>query len=147
MIEVPSSAIMCDKFAPFCDFFSIGTNDLIQYVMATDRTNEDLNYLYSNYHPSILRLITNVAAIAKKNNISCSVCGELASDRYMIPTLLGLGIKKISVSPGDLLATRKLLSKISTTEAQQLGNAVLNLSTSGQVLDYLKHTCKKLGYI
>ncbi len=147
MIEVPSAAIMCDKFAPFCDFFSIGTNDLIQYVMAADRTNEKLDYLYSNYHPSILRLIKNVATVAEKNNISCSVCGELASDRYMIPTLIGLGVKKISVSPGDLLATRKLLSKISITEAQPLGNAVLNLSTSEQVLDYLKHTCKKLGYI
>lgn len=147
MIEVPSAAIMCDKFAPFCNFFSIGTNDLIQYVMAADRTNEKLDYLYSNYHPSILRLIKNVATVAEKNNISCSVCGELASDRYMIPTLIGLGVKKISVSPGDLLATRKLLSKISITEAQPLGNAVLNLSTSEQVLDYLKHTCKKLGYI
>jgi len=147
MIEVPSAAIMCDKFAAFCDFFSIGTNDLIQYVMAADRTNENLNYLCSNYRPSILRLIKSIATVAEKNNISCSVCGELASDRYMVPTLIGLGVKKISVSPGDLLATRKLLSKISITEAQIIGNAVLNLSTSEQVLDYLKHTCKKLGYV
>lgn len=145
MIEVPSAAIMCDKFAPLCDFFSIGTNDLIQYVMATDRSNKNVDYLYSHYHPAILRMIKNIADIAEKNNISCSVCGELASDQYMIPILLGLGVKEISVAPGKLLAIRNFLSKISVPDAQKLGNAVLNLSTSQQVLNFLKHNCKKHG--
>lgn len=145
MIEVPSAAIMCDKVAAECDFFSIGTNDLVQYVMASDRTNCYVNSLYSHYDPAVLRLINQVAVISSEQKIPCSVCGEAAADPVMLPLFIGMGIRKMSISPSSILLFRKQLSRISEKNSRKLVNAVLNLSTAEQVSEYLKHYLKRVG--
>ena len=145
MIEVPSAAIMCDKIACDCDFFSIGTNDLVQYVTASDRNNGYVSSLYSHYEPAVLRLINQVAIIASEHKIPCSVCGEAAADPVMLPLFIGMGIRKMSIAPNLILKFRKQLSRISEKNSRKLVNAVLNLSTAEQVSEYLKHYLKRVG--
>ncbi|MCF7932618.1 MAG: phosphoenolpyruvate--protein phosphotransferase [Acholeplasmataceae bacterium] len=109
MIEVPSSALIADVIAKHVDFFSIGTNDLIQYTFAADRTNEDLSYLYQPLHPAILKLIQMVTDAALKHRIPVSVCGEMASDHLCAPMLLALGVTSLSMVPSYILPMRKAL--------------------------------------
>ena len=116
MIEIPAATIITDQFAKVADFFSIGTNDLIQYSMAADRLSEKVRYLYQPKSPSILRLINMTIQNANKNNIIVAVCGETAANPKMIPLLLGMGLKYFSVSPSAVLRTKKLISQLSVKE-------------------------------
>ncbi len=127
MIETPACAIMADTFAKECDFFSIGTNDLIQYTAAVDRNNSLVSELYSPYHPSVLRLIANTVKVAKENNIPCCLCGEMASNSLMLPVLIGLGIKSFSVSPNLLLDIKEKILNINYSKMSKISQSILNL--------------------
>ena len=138
MIEIPSSAVMADEFAKECDFFSIGTNDLIQYTIAVERGNEKLANLYSHFNPAVIRLIKSAIDGAHKNGILCGMCGEAAGDVKFIPLLVGLGLDEFSMNANKILKARKLITDLSFEECKQLANKVLQLdSTEGvkRILD------------
>ncbi len=142
MIEVPSAAIMADILAKEVSFFSLGTNDLIQYTLAVDRVNEKVAYLYQPLHPTILRLIDYVVKAAHREGIWVGACGEMASDPLCMPVLLGLGIDEISVAPTSILEVKKIIRNISWEETQKIVSHLLTLSTSQEAKRYLQ---KKLG--
>lgn len=138
MIEIPAAAIIADQFAKHADFFSIGTNDLIQYTMAADRMNEKVSYLYQPYNPSILRLIKMVADAAHKHGRWAGMCGEMAGELNAIPLLLGLGLDELSMSATSVLPARELLSRISKKEADVLVEKALECETESEVLTLIE---------
>jgi len=126
MIEIPAAAILADQFAKEVDFFSIGTNDLIQYSFAADRGNERVSYLYQPYNPSLLRLIKHVIDAAHANGRIAGMCGEVAGDQVAVPLLMGLGLDEFSMSSTSVLKTRSLMKTIDTTEMAKLADKALN---------------------
>ncbi|WP_461226355.1 phosphoenolpyruvate--protein phosphotransferase [Lacticaseibacillus suihuaensis] len=130
MIEIPAAAVLADQFAKHVDFFSIGTNDLIQYTMAADRGNEHVSYLYQPYNPSILRLIKNVIDAAHKEGKWAGMCGEAAGDPIMVPILLGMGLDEYSMSATSVLKIRSLMKRLSTADMAELADKALNDSIS-----------------
>jgi len=133
MIEVPSAALMADLFAPKVDFFSIGTNDLIQYSLAVDRNNEHVSYLYRPCHPAILRMIRFVADSAQAAGIEVSICGEMAGDPGYIPMLLGLGLRRLSVGPHTVPTIKERIREVSAARCRETVDQCLGLSTAGEV--------------
>ena len=133
MIEVPSAAITADILAKEVSFFSIGTNDLIQYTMAVDRGNERIAYLYDPLHPAILRTIHGVVRASVKAKVRLSLCGEMGGDPLFAIVLTGLGMKELSMSAGSLPTVKKVLRSISYREAQSLAQQALKLSTSAEI--------------
>ncbi|MCM3627741.1 phosphoenolpyruvate--protein phosphotransferase [Paenibacillus glycanilyticus] len=138
MIEIPAAAIGADYFAKEVDFFSIGTNDLIQYTMAADRMNESVAYLYQPYHPSILRLVRMVIKAAERAGIWSGMCGEMAGDQTAIPLLLGMGLNEFSMSAGSVLPARELIGKLSKQEWASLSEEALGMSTQEEVQQFVK---------
>lgn len=134
MVEIPSTAVMADTFAKEVDFFSIGTNDLIQYTMAADRMNEQVSYLYQPYNPAILRLIKMVIDAAHKEGKWAGMCGEMAGDEFAVPLLLGLGLDEFSMSATSILKTRTLLQSLNKAELETLAIRALDEATSDDVL-------------
>lgn len=126
MIEIPAAAVLADKFAKEVDFFSVGTNDLIQYTMAADRMNERVSYLYQPYNPSILRLIKNVIDAAHAEGKWAGMCGEMAGDQTAVPLLMGMGLDEFSMSATSILKTRSLMKRLSTTDMAELADKALN---------------------
>ena len=125
MIEIPAAAVLADKFAKEVDFFSVGTNDLIQYTMAADRMNERVSYLYQPYNPSILRLIKNVIDAAHAEGKWAGMCGEMAGDQTAVPLLLGMGLDEFSMSATCILKTRSLMKRLDTTKMAELADRAL----------------------
>jgi phosphotransferase system enzyme I (PtsI) len=125
MIEIPSAAITCDILAEMCSFFSIGTNDLIQYLLAIDRLNEKTAHLYEPTHPAVLRTIRSVIDSAHSQKIKVSVCGEMAGDPIYVPLLLGLGADELSVSPGSLPAVKYLIQNMKLSDAISLTRSAI----------------------
>ena len=142
MVEIPSTAVMADIFAKEVDFFSIGTNDLIQYTMAADRMNEKVSYLYQPYNPAILRLIQMVIKAAHQEQKWVGMCGEMAGDEHAVPLLLGLGLDEFSMSATSILKTRALLKQLSVPEMQALATEALQLATAEEVLEKVKQAVK-----
>ncbi len=138
MIEIPSAALMADSLAKHVDFFSIGTNDLIQYTMAADRMNESVGYLYQPFNPAILKLIKMVTDAAKKHGLWTSVCGEMGGDLNAGPILIGLGVTELSMTPTQVLKMRKVISTMNHSDLQQIALNVLELESEEQVLLELK---------
>lgn len=138
MVEVPSAAILADQFAEVVDFFSIGTNDLIQYTFAADRMNERVAYLYQPYHPSILRLIKYVVDAAHRHGKSVGMCGEMAGDPIAVPLLLGLGLDEFSMSAISILPTRQLIRNLSKEAMVDLAKQALNLTTMDEVIKLVR---------
>jgi phosphoenolpyruvate-protein phosphotransferase (PTS system enzyme I) len=138
MVEIPSTAVLADQFAKEVDFFSIGTNDLIQYTMAADRMNERVSYLYQPYNPSILRLINMIIEAAHKEGKWVGMCGEMAGDPIAIPILLGLGLDEFSMSATSILPARSQLKKLSKKEAESFKQTILSMSTTEEVVDFVK---------
>ncbi|NGM82958.1 phosphoenolpyruvate--protein phosphotransferase [Paenibacillus sp. 7124] len=134
MVEIPSTAVLADQFAKEVDFFSIGTNDLIQYTMAADRMNERVSYLYQPYNPAILRLIKNVIDAAHAQGKWTGMCGEMAGDATAIPLLLGLGLDEFSMSATSILPARSQISKLSVDEMKTLAAKALDLGTAEEVV-------------
>ncbi|EHF1193655.1 phosphoenolpyruvate--protein phosphotransferase [Enterococcus faecalis] len=125
MIEIPAAAVLANKFAKEVDFFSVGTNDLIQYTMAADRMNERVSYLYQPYNPSILRLIKNVIDAAHAEGKWAGMCGEMAGDQTAVPLLLGMGLDEFSMSATSILKTRSLMKRLDTTKMAELADRAL----------------------
>lgn len=138
MVEIPAAAVMAEQFAKEVDFFSIGTNDLIQYTMASDRMNESVSYLYQPYSPAILRLVKNTIDAAHKNNIWCGMCGEMAGDVTAIPLLLGLGLDEFSMSTSSILGAREMICNLDKSKVEKIAQKALTLSTTDEVLELLK---------
>ncbi|WP_107951081.1 phosphoenolpyruvate--protein phosphotransferase [Lysinibacillus parviboronicapiens] len=138
MIEIPSAAMIADIFAKEVDFFSIGTNDLIQYTLATDRMNENVSYLYQPYHPAILRLIKTVIDAAHQHDKWVGMCGEMAGDEVAIPILLALGLDEFSMTASSILKTRAQIAKYSQKQLLQHIEPILKLSTASEVEEYVK---------
>lgn len=133
MVEIPSSAVMADEFAKECDFFSIGTNDLIQYTIAVERGNEKLVNLYSHFNPAVIHLIKSAIDGAHKNGILCGMCGEAAGDVKFIPLLVGLGLDEFSMNANKILKARKLIIDLNFEECKELANKVLKLESTEEV--------------
>jgi Phosphoenolpyruvate-protein kinase (PTS system EI component in bacteria) len=134
MVETPSAAMISDQLAKHVDFFSIGSNDLIQYTMAADRLNEQVSDLYQTYHPSVLGLIKKVIDSGRNNNKWVGICGEMACDHKSIALLTGFGIDELSVSPKKILGIREYISEIKKTDMEQLSESVLSCDSAEDVL-------------
>ena len=137
MIEIPAAALSADDLADVVDFFSIGTNDLIQYTMAADRNHEALSYLYQPFNPAIIKLIHMVCESAKDHKIEVSLCGEMAADPLAIPLLIGLGVDYLSVNPGSILKIRRDLSTYDSAELNVLAKKALKAKDQYQVIDFI----------
>jgi phosphoenolpyruvate-protein phosphotransferase (PTS system enzyme I) len=144
MIEVPSAAIMSDQLAREVSFFSIGTNDLVQYTLAADRTNENVAALYNPGDPAVLRLIDMVIQAAKKNNVDVCVCGEMSGDPIYTMLLLGLGLEQFSVTPHNIPEIKKIIRSTSLDEARQLAQEALRLETARDVNNYLREHTRRI---
>ncbi|MEB3749356.1 phosphoenolpyruvate--protein phosphotransferase [Geobacillus sp. FSL W8-0032] len=140
MVEIPAAAVMADQFAKEVDFFSIGTNDLIQYTMAADRMNERVSYLYQPYNPAILRLISHVIDAAHREGKWVGMCGEMAGDPIAIPILLALGLDEFSMSATSILPARAQLKQLTKEEAARIKETVLSLGTAEEVVALIKQT-------
>jgi len=143
MIEVPSAALTADILAKECDFFSIGTNDLIQYSLAVDRANEKVAYLYEPAHPGVLRLIRDVIYVAHSNGIWVGMCGEMAGEALFAFLLVGMGLDEFSMPPPRVPIVKRLINKIKFSEARKIVDPVLNLSTPKEVVRYLNNALKE----
>ncbi|MDQ8738325.1 phosphoenolpyruvate--protein phosphotransferase [Paenibacillus sp. LHD-38] len=140
MVEIPAAAVAADMFAPEVDFFSIGTNDLIQYTMAADRMNENVAYLYQPWHPSLLRLIRFVIQAAEKEGKWVGMCGEMAGDETAIPLLLGLGLHEFSMSAGSILQARELIGELDQAEWAGLANQALTMRSTSEITNFVERT-------
>jgi phosphotransferase system enzyme I (PtsI) len=137
MIEVPSAAMVADLLAPEVDFVTVGTNDLIQYTLAVDRTDDRVSDLYEPLHPAVLRLIRMVRRAAARHRIPISLCGEMASDPALVGLLVGLGLTEFSMTPAAIPIVRRVVQELNAAEARRLAGHVLRLPTAAQIEQYL----------
>ena len=144
MIEVPSAAIMSEELAREVNFFSIGTNDLIQYTLAADRTNETVASLYSPGDPAVLRLIEMVVKAAQRHKIDVGVCGEMSGDPIYTMLLLGMGLRQLSVTPQNIPEIKKIIRSVSIDEAKQVAQEALRLETARDVNNYLREQTRRI---
>jgi len=138
MIETPSAAIIASDISEEVDFLSIGTNDLIQYTLAVDRINEHVSYLYTPFHPAILRLISGVIEAAHNNNIPVSICGEMASQLSCVPLLVGMGVDELSMNIHSIPKVKKLLNTITQKDSKEILKKSLKLKTESDIRDYVR---------
>ncbi|WP_026583098.1 phosphoenolpyruvate--protein phosphotransferase [Bacillus sp. J33] len=138
MVEIPSTAVMAEQFAKEVDFFSVGTNDLIQYTMAADRMNERVSYLYQPYNPAILRLVKMVIDAAHKEGKWAGMCGEMAGDETAIPLLLGLGLDEFSMSATSILKARSQIRQLNKKDMEALAEKALHMNTAEEVVQAVK---------
>jgi len=144
MVEVPSAALLADEFAREVDFFSIGTNDLIQYTLAVDRADQSVASVFSGGDPSILRLIKHVAEAANRRGTPVTVCGQMSSEPMFVPLLLGLGIQRLSVNPNSVLEIKEVLRNITLEQAQEIARHALTLDVARDVESFLKGELKRI---
>ena len=137
MIEIPSAVLVANALAECASFFSLGTNDLIQYTLAVDRTDERLSDLYQPLHPAVLRLLRLVRRAATRQRIDASVCGEMASDPALIGLLIGLGFREFSMTPSALPVARRLIQEIREADARAIAGQVLGLPTAADIEQHL----------
>jgi phosphotransferase system enzyme I (PtsI) len=143
MIETPSAALTAYVLAREVDFFSIGTNDLIQYTLAVDRGNEMVSTLYSAADPAVLRLIRNVVQDAHKAQIEVSVCGEMASEPEHIMLLMGMGVRTLSLAPPMIPEIKQIVRNVTIEECNQLARKVLKMNSAGQISRFLRDAAIK----
>ena len=138
MIEIPSTAVMADIFAKEVDFFSIGTNDLIQYTLAVDRNNSKIADLYTAFHPAVLRLIKQVITAANDKGIWVSICGEAAANHLLLPVFVAMGITELSMSSGYILETKKQIRKLDRTNLDYHLDKIMQMGLASEIEDYLR---------
>jgi phosphotransferase system enzyme I (PtsI) len=144
MIEVPSAAILADVLAREVDFFSIGTNDLIQYTLAADRNNENVANLYNPSDPAVLRLIKRVVEAAHKEQIEVNVCGEMSGEPLYAPLLVGLGLRQLSATPRKIPEIKRVIRQLTVPEAERLADRALHMETARQVGNYLRDQLRRI---
>jgi phosphotransferase system enzyme I (PtsI) len=144
MIEVPSAAILAEQLAREVDFFSIGTNDLIQYTLAADRNNETVSTLYSPGDPAVLRLIEHVVRAAAQHNIAVNVCGEMSGDPLYTMLLLGMGIRQLSVTPHSIPAIKRVIRSVTVEESVAVAQEAMRLETARDVNNYLRERTRRI---
>jgi len=140
MIEVPSAAILSDLMADYVDFFSIGTNDLIQYTLAIDRGNHDVAHLFQPLHPAIIRLVKTVSEAAHRKNVKLFMCGEMAADPFHVPILLALGIDEFSMNPPSIPFVKSIIRQIDTENMKPFLDNVLKQNTPDQIIQIVQDT-------
>ncbi|MGN0174485.1 MAG: phosphoenolpyruvate--protein phosphotransferase [Acutalibacteraceae bacterium] len=138
MIETPAACMIADILAEKADFFSIGTNDLTGYIMAADRGNSDVEYLYSVFNPAVLRAIKHIISVANQKGIKCGMCGEAAADPALIPLLISFGLDEFSVNPTSILSVRSEISKYSKTECDEIAEKVMKMTDAEEIENTLK---------
>ncbi|MGC9065215.1 MAG: phosphoenolpyruvate--protein phosphotransferase [Candidatus Ratteibacteria bacterium] len=143
MIEIPSAALQAESFAKEADFFSLGTNDLIQYTIAVDRINEKISYLYQPCNPGVLKLIIMTVEAARKANIEVSVCGETASLPETVVFFTGIGIRNLSMAPAAIPQIKQLIRRISYDRAKELSERIFNFTTHKEIFEFLKNNIEK----
>lgn len=146
MVEVPAVSLMADKFAGICDFFSVGSNDLTQYVLAVDRGNDLVSSIYHELHPSVLMLIKKTVDAARKSGISVSLCGEVAANPQATPILVGLGLDELSVSPRYLPEVKRIIRSIKLTEAQDMAARALSAGSAEEVVSMVTDWMRDHSY-
>jgi phosphotransferase system enzyme I (PtsI) len=144
MVEVPSAAVLADCLAREVDFFSIGTNDLIQYTLAADRTNQEVASLYSAGDPAVLRLIDHVVKAARTHDVDVNVCGEMSGEPIYTMLLLGLGLRQLSVTPHNIPEIKKIIRSITLVEATQVCQEAMRLETARDVNNYLREQTRRV---
>lgn len=145
MIEIPSAALTADALAPHVNFFSIGTNDLVQYTLAVDRVNERMAYLFEPTHPAVLRLIQQAVEHGHNHGLWVGVCGEMAADPRMTPLLLGLGVDELSVAPAAVPLIKDVLRKVHMDKAADLARTALACRTASDVLGHCRHLTREIA--
>lgn len=143
MVEVPSAAVMAKEFAKEVDFFSIGTNDLIQFLMAVDRGNDVVSNLYQEFHPSVLRTLSHIVKEGKKSKITVSICGEMAADTLAVPVLVGIGLDCLSVSPSAIPSIKRTIRALSYANAKQLAEECMELGTETEITKHIEKFFKE----
>lgn len=143
MVETPAAAMLANTFAREVGFFSIGTNDLTQYTLAVDRSNERVAHLYSPHNPAVLRLIRQIILAGRRNGTSVSVCGEMAGDPLYCPLLMGLGVRNLSMSPNNIPEIKRLIRAIDASECRRFAQRVLRLDSDRQILNHLRDELKQ----
>lgn len=145
MIEIPSAALISYGLAKECDFFSIGTNDLIQYTVAVERGNEKISKLYTKYHPSVIKLVKEAIEGAHDGGIFCGMCGEAAGDELYIPLLIGLGLDEFSMNSNSILKARKVISNLEKAKCEKLAKKILRLTSAEEVKKELRKFVEEMG--
>jgi phosphotransferase system enzyme I (PtsI) len=144
MIEVPSAALMSKSFAQEVDFFSIGTNDLVQYTLAVDRSNERVASLYSAAHPAVLSLIKDVIRAAKRRNIEATICGEMAGELEYVMLLIGMGLRRLSMTPSAVPEIKNLIRSVEIKQCERVARRAASYDSERQVLNYLREETRKI---
>jgi phosphotransferase system enzyme I (PtsI) len=134
MIEIPSAVLVAGALATRAKFFSIGSNDLIQYTLAADRTNEKVSHLYEPTHPAIIRLIKMTVDAAHQRGIRVAICGEMAGDPVLVPLLIGLGVDELSTAPAGLAPVKYLIRRLISSEVRTLAESALQSESPGETL-------------
>jgi phosphotransferase system enzyme I (PtsI) len=143
MVEVPSAALTADLLAPHVSFFSLGTNDLVQYALAVDRVNERIAYLYDPTHPAIIRLIKNTIDVGHEHGIWVGICGEMAGNALMAPLLVGLGADEFSVSPTLLPMVKRVIRSIHFVQAEEVARRALTAESGDVIIENCRDLVKK----
>ena len=138
MVELPAAVEIIDELAHDCDFLSIGSNDLIQYLLAVDRTNERVSSLYVPYHPAVLRSLKRIADGAERQQVDLSLCGDMALDARMLPFLIGVGIRKLSVDPRSIYKLQRRVREIDSGEARVMAGEMLAIGRLSEMEAYLR---------
>jgi phosphotransferase system enzyme I (PtsI) len=133
MIEVPSAVVGANQITREADFVSIGTNDLLQYLLAIDRTNDQVAYLYQPLHPAVVESIRHVVQAANENNTPVSICGEMAGEIIHVPVLIGLGFRELSMNAGSIPRVKRLIREISKKDCEELTQQITNLHSAEEI--------------
>lgn len=144
VIEIPSAALLAGDLARELDFLSIGTNDLLQFVLAVDRNNERVSKLFNRFNPGLLRLISQIITQTKSENKKIAICGEMAGDPLATTLLIGLGLDEFSVIPDILPEIKKIIRTITLKDAKEIAKHALTLSTSAEIQNYLQDELQKI---
>jgi phosphotransferase system enzyme I (PtsI) len=144
MMETPAAALQCKEFAHEVGFMSIGTNDMIQYLLAVDRGNERVSRFYTPHHPAVLKLLRDIIRTCAKAGVDCSLCGEMAGEPLYTLLLLGLGLRSFSMAPRNVPEVKKLIRLVAVSQAERVARKALSFETERQVLNYLRDTTKKV---
>lgn len=138
MLEIPAVAVMAEHFAKYVDFFSIGSNDLIQYLFAVDRGNQQVAYLYQELHPAVLRMVRQVIEAAHAEGKWVGMCGEMANNPYAVPLLMAMGLDEFSMSSSQILRVRSLINQLNTRKLQPLVHRAIHAETAAAVQELVE---------